>query len=121
VFALALEAPPRRRHALIIEALAFAIEGSAVRDVGDDLTNNSCFFFHNHEGVFVGRELVAVRETPRVLAVPERPVKSGPRPLSDGLALVLREGGEHLEDEPAGWRGGVYGFGGAAPRHADRL
>src|SRR3712207_7722931 len=49
------------------------------------------FRSHNHEGVFVGRELVAVRETPRVLAVPERPVKSGPRPLSDGLALVLRD------------------------------
>ena len=58
---------------------------------------------------------------PDVLTVPVRAVETGSSPLSDGLALVLRKRGKHLEDEPAGWVGGVYGLGGAPQGHTRRL
>ena len=45
-------------------------------------------------------------------------MQAGPRPLSSVLAVALREGGEHLEDEHAGWRGGVYGLAAGAQGHA---
>ena len=45
-------------------------------------------------------------------------MQAGPRPLGYVLAVVLREGGEHLEDEHAGWRGGVYGLQAGAQGHA---
>jgi hypothetical protein len=35
----ALEAPPRRWNALVVEALALAVEARAVRNVGEDLTH----------------------------------------------------------------------------------
>jgi hypothetical protein len=48
-------------------------------------------------------------------------VQPGPRPLPDGLPLILREASEHLEDEPAAGVGGVYGLGGALQGHATVL
>jgi hypothetical protein len=54
-------------------------------------------------------------------AAPEGTVESRSRPLPDGLALVLREAGEHLEDQTARGGRGVYGLGGALQGHATGL
>src|SRR5919107_1577752 len=54
-------------------------------------------------------------------AAPVRSMQARARPLSDGLALVLREAGEHLKDQPAAGVGGVYGLGGALQGHATVL
>ena len=51
---------------------------------------------------------------PDVLTVLVRAVETGSSPLSDGLALVLRKRGKHLEDEPSRWGRGIYGLGGGA-------
>ena len=42
-----LEPPARRRHALIVEALALTIERGTVRDVGDDPAHNRGLIFYH--------------------------------------------------------------------------
>ena len=57
-------------------------------------------------------DLVAIGDNSGLRAAPVDAVLAGSRPLVDGLLLELREGGEHLEDEPSCRRGGVNGLGG---------
>src|SRR5215213_7199968 len=108
----AFEAPPWRGNGLIVEALRFPVERGTFGDVGDDLVYYGRFLFHDLQAAFVlGRQAVPEGDTPRVLAVPVGSVQTGPRPLSDSLALVLCKRGEHLEDEPPGRVGGIYRLG----------
>src|SRR5918999_2567903 len=71
--------------------------------------------------VAAGPESVAVWDAPDVFAVPVRSVETRSRPLSDGLALVLRKRGEHLKDEPTRRVRGVYRLGSRTKRYPGGL
>src|SRR5829696_454815 len=109
----ALEAHPRSGNTLVVQALALAVQGRALRYIGNDLTHDPGLVLDDLQADLVRSQPVAVGYAPCVLAVPVRPVQPGSRPLGYGSALVLGEAGEHLEDEAAGWGGGVYGLRGA--------
>ena len=112
--------PPRSRDAEIVETLGFRVKRGAFGNALDDFAHDLRFFRHYLEvPMFIGA--VSVGSSTEVPAVPERPVQSGPRPLADGLALVLGKAGEHLEDEPSRWGRGVYGLGGRTQRRASGL
>lgn len=92
------------REAEGVEALGFALQGRALRDVAHDL--------RHHVGlceVSILVHPVAVGDAPHVLAVSVRSVQNRLGTLPDALAVVLVEGGEHLEDEPSGRGKGVDG------------
>jgi hypothetical protein len=113
-------APSRGWEAEVVETLGVRVEGGAFGDVLDDLAHDLHLFRHDlEEAALVGA--VAVGGRPEVFAAPVRPVQARPRPLPDGLALVLCEAGEHLEDEPAAGVGGVYGLGGTLQGHTAGL
>src|SRR5918999_1473729 len=48
----------------------------------------------------------------------ERAALPGAGALDDALAIIFREAGEHLKDEPTARGGGVYGLGGALESYA---
>src|SRR5215218_33204 len=117
---LASVAVPGRGLTLVVKALRLRVEGGAAGDVGDYLPHYAGLLLHDHEGA-VGRYVVAVGDSSHVPAAPVSPVEPCPGPLPDGLALVLCKRGEHLEDEPSRWVGGVYWLGGAPQRYAGGL
>src|SRR3954468_12516987 len=96
-----LEAHSRSGNALVVQSLALAVQGRALRYVGYDFAHDLGLVLDNLQVVLVRSEFVAVGDSPRVLAVPERPVQPRPRALLDSLTLVLGEACEHLEDETA--------------------
>lgn len=92
---------PRPGHADVVEALGLRVKRGAVSHVPEDRAHHLRLLGHDLEpGVPVGP--VPVGNAPHVLAGVEGPVQAGSSPLRYVLAVVLREGCEHLEDEPVG-------------------
>src|SRR5215217_6302307 len=107
----------RRPDAFQVQALGLGEERGAGGDVPDDLLHDARLLLDHDEGAGVV-DVVAVGDQARLRAAPVGAVLAVARPLVDGLPLELGEAGEHLEDEPAGRRRGVYGLGRALQGHA---
>jgi hypothetical protein len=106
---LATVLAPRRRDTLGVEPRRLAVERAAGGDVREYLPDpRGLFLDHDEHARF--RYVVSVGNHPEALAVFERAAHSLPHALGNGLPLELREAGEHLEDEPARRRRGVYGL-----------
>ena len=113
VLALALEAPPRRGDILVVEALTFAVERRTPPRRWRRLRGRSAPLLPQLLSRFRPARACSRRGSSRAACRFFNARSSGSRPLSDGIVLVLRKRGKHLEYEPSRWVGGVYGLGGA--------